>query len=395
MQGPKRKVRISSTQSLDYPILAVAPMVGQCDLPFRELTRRYRATLVYTEMLKAEALCEDERYRRDAGLDMDSGPLLVQVCTRSPEAFAGAAMVAKAAGAVGLDLNLGCPQSRAKDGGYGAYLAEEDWDLCEAIVRHGREAVGQDFAISVKLRIQRDGPHATVAFAKKLVAAGASLVALHARYRGRTDARRDGAAYLDVVKLLVDALDVPVLSNGNVRSANDVRENLRSTGAAGVLVAEEILRYPALFRDVLTISEPPTPHQRADLIREYLDLCHDLELRGLKRDDRSTKVKHGNLARAPSAPNDGPRYSNWWPNIECVRQHCRRMLDDSPLDPHRVSLKFIDVFQRNIFRKAVSVLQIDAYLRKRLNLRPRPLDGDPPEEDYEDDDDLGALFCHS
>lgn len=325
-------------------------MVGQCDLPFRELCRRHGSNLAYTEMLKAKDFVESERYRRDAlGHKVpDSGPLLVQFCSRNPSQFAEAARLAMELGAAGADLNLGCPQLRAKEGQYGAFLADEV-ELCGEIVRAARAAVQDWFAITVKIRL-RPTRDETVNFAQQLVQAGARLVTLHARPRGRLDARRDCAADLETVRLLVEALDVPVLSNGNVRDLNDVYGNLVYTKAAGCAVAEALLESPALFS--------PLPHNSLDILRQYLDLCTQLQ-HLIPLDDWSVWQKHGAITRATSRPADNMRYSNWWPNCECVRQHVKRML--LPLG-HR------DILQRNTFRKTTCVTQIETYLRGRLSL---------------------------
>ncbi|KAH8066881.1 tRNA dihydrouridine synthase [Aureococcus anophagefferens] len=242
-------VRITSALRLRYPIRCVAPMVGQCDGPFRSLCRRHGATLVYTEMLEAARFARGDAHARDAlggGVDAGDRPLVVQFCANEPAAFAAACARARALGADGADLNLGCPQLR-EEGRYGAWL-QEDWALCRAMVAAAAAAVPETFAVTVKLRVQYDAAGAaprTVAFARELVAAGARLVALHARTRGRVDARRDGAADL-AVRRLVAGLGVPVLSNGNVRSSADVAANLAATGAAGVMVAEQLLRDPSL-----------------------------------------------------------------------------------------------------------------------------------------------------
>ena len=94
------------------------------------------------------------------------------------------------------------------------------------------------------------------------------MIALHARVRGSPEQRRAGAADLTVVRALVDAgLGVPILSNGNVRSREDVALNLKATGADGVMVAEELLRDPSLFAPE-KISAPALVGRYLDLLRE-------------------------------------------------------------------------------------------------------------------------------
>lgn len=83
----------------------------------------------------------------------------------------------------------------------------------------------------------------TLELAKNLEALGVSHISLHARFPSAKK-RRHGAAKLEHVKELVDALIVPVLSNGNVRSFQDLSTNLEYTGASGLMVGEELMRNP-------------------------------------------------------------------------------------------------------------------------------------------------------
>jgi len=272
-------------------------------------------------MLVAADFAASARYRRDAfGDAIDEGPLIVQFAATNAEDFIAAAAAAKQLGAAAADLNLGCPQLRAKEGGYGAYLAD-DWDTCVDMIERAAMHFGDAFGITVKIRLQQTHV-ATVDFAVRLARAGARIVTLHARHRGRTNARRDGAAELECVRHVADALrplGVPVFSNGNVRCAQDAVSNLAETGAAGVMVAEELLRDPALFDAVrlLLSGDSPEPMRRADLVGAYLDACAACDQNGrLKREDSSSWGKHGVMTRGESRESGGARYSVWWPNIE-------------------------------------------------------------------------------
>ena len=101
---------------------------------------------------------------------------------------------------------------------------------------------GIDIPVLVKLRLCTPA-HSTVTLAKRLQSAGASAVALHARHASARR-RRQGPAQLEVVKMLVERLDVPVVSNGNVRAYEDISSNKEYTGAAGIMVGETLLGNP-------------------------------------------------------------------------------------------------------------------------------------------------------
>ena len=348
-------VEITPTLKLRRPIYCMAPMVGQSDRPFRLLCRRHGTTLCYSEMLMADEFAASAAYRLEAlGDRVRDHPLIVQFAANEPDAFARAAVAAHAMGASGCDLNIGCPQRRAREGFYGSWM-QEDWDLCCAIIAAARAACPRGFAITAKLRVQycergtRPSTERTVEFARRLVAAGASMIALHARVRGSPEQRRAGAADLTVVRALVDAgLGVPILSNGNVRSREDVALNLKATGADGVMVAEELLRDPSLFA--------PEKRSSPALIGEYLDLLRECDI---PREDGSVSGKDGAVTRARTEGVE--RYSVWWANIEVVRCHVKRMLESGGSSSK-------ETLQRNTFRKATSLADVDRYLRARLRL---------------------------
>ncbi|KAJ7167420.1 t-diRNAhydrouridine synthase [Mycena crocata] len=246
-----------------------APMVNQSDLPFRTLVQRYGATLVYTQMLKPDSLLNDQEYLefhlRD--LTMNAAcrerPVVVQLCGNNPETIVQAGKKLQNY-CNGIDLNLGCPQQAAFDGHFGAYLlGQKDWPVVEEIV----SAMSSSFTVPVaaKLRICQAALK-TLDLAQRLEACGVSWLTLHARTVAPRK-RRHGAADLSQVKRLKDNLNIPVVSNGNVRVWDDLEENLKTTGADGLMVAETLLGNPCLFA-----NKVPDP---VDISLEYLAICRE------------------------------------------------------------------------------------------------------------------------
>lgn len=255
-----------------------APMVNQSDAPFRMLTRRYGATLAYTQMLDPHKLTDDREYLefhlRDiqacngaisGSHDDDARPVVVQLCGNDPE------VIVKAARQVqmhcdGIDLNLGCPQEHAREGHFGGYLlGKKDWPLVQSIV----SAMSHSLLVptSTKIRLcPSSTPTATTAtFGRLLEHAGASWVTLHARHVS-AKRRRQGAADLDAVRAVKEALSIPVVSNGNVRTLEDVRANLEYTQADGAMVGETLLGNPTLFSG----GDVPDP---VHISLNYLSIC--------------------------------------------------------------------------------------------------------------------------
>ncbi|EPQ52285.1 FMN-linked oxidoreductase [Gloeophyllum trabeum ATCC 11539] len=260
----------------DLPDLSLiaAPMVNQSDLPFRLLTTKYGATLTYTQMLHPNRLLDDPEYLafhlRDLAISQQlQQPVVVQLCGNDPDVVVNGAK--KVVGECnGVDLNLGCPQSHAKDGHYGAYLlGQKDWPLVASIV----SSLSQSLTVPVSAKIRLCSPSSqTLQFAHLLEAAGASWITLHARHVS-VRRRRQGAAFLDEVAKLktgseaVPGVSIPVISNGNVRYWEDIPRNLEQTGADGVMVGETLLRNPCLFDKTGRIPDPIL------ISLEYIDLC--------------------------------------------------------------------------------------------------------------------------
>lgn len=163
----------------------------------------------------------------------------------------------------GIDLNLGCPQEHARSGHYGAYLlGQKDWPLVEQIgmiVFHDEVVISTQCSIvssmtkclsvpiSTKLRLCTPTSQTSL-LASRLAAQGASWITLHARHVSARR-RRAGAADLSVVKDLVErGLGIPVVSNGNVRTWEDIALNKEETGADGVMVGETLLANPWFVR---------------------------------------------------------------------------------------------------------------------------------------------------
>lgn len=169
------------------------------------------------------------------------------------------------AAALFLDLNLGCPQEHAREGHYGGYLlAKKDWPLVQTIVSAMSHLLQPPTSVKLRLCPSSSPPSSTVEFAALLEQAGASWVTLHARHVSARR-RRQGAADLDVVRTLKAALRIPVVSNGNVRTWEDVQRNKDETQADGIMVGESLLGNPCIFANVI-----PDP-VRVSL--EYLEIC--------------------------------------------------------------------------------------------------------------------------
>jgi len=143
-------------QQLPKPILALAPMCGVTDLPFRLLCKEHGADLVYTEMTMVQSLSRrNPAALRLAQVDASEQPVIIQLGGKEPEHFRKAAQIARELGASGIDINMGCPAKRVAGNGSGVSLLR-DHDLARQGQRWAQAPQGDPFAIDRVLRGQTD-----------------------------------------------------------------------------------------------------------------------------------------------------------------------------------------------------------------------------------------------
>jgi nifR3 family TIM-barrel protein len=257
------------------PAVALAPMAGITDLPFRRLVRRFGPVEVTSEMVASrEMLSGRPAARARAEIGAEAGAAAVQLAGRDPQLMAEAARIAEAHGAARIDLNMGCPAKRVTGGLSGAALMREP-DLALAIVAAVVGAVR--VPVTVKMRLGWDDASRNAAdLARRAEAAGVARIAVHARTRAQFYAgRADWAAVAEVVA----AVRVPVLVNGDISGMAEARAALAASGAAGVMIgraARGAPWLPAAIARGLAGGPPPAPPRGAALAALALELHEEL-----------------------------------------------------------------------------------------------------------------------
>lgn len=253
----------------------LAPMAGVTDKAMRLMCRRWHCGLVYTEMVSAKALTYDNKKSFELfDLTDEVEPVSVQLFGSEPDIMAEGAKLAVAHGAKLLDVNMGCPVPKVANHGEGSGLLrtpERAWEIIRAMTK------AVDVPVSVKIRIGWDqiDPHITD-FAKGLADAGAAFLAVHGRTRSQY---YSGEANWQVIGDIVQAVDIPVLANGDVVDVASARAILAQTGAAGVLIGRGALGAPWLFESLYAdwigapLPEAPSLSERAQIMLDHATLA--------------------------------------------------------------------------------------------------------------------------
>ncbi len=239
------------------PPLALAPMSGITDSSFRLLCREAGAALTYTGLISANALrYHSEKTRALLDFSASDHPVAAQLFGADPEIVAAAAVHAIASGADAIDINMGCsvPKVVRAQGGV-ALMA--DPGRAEAMVR-ATVAVAGSTPVGVKMRTGwRERGEDAVIFARRLEGSGAAFISLHPRWAGQGFR---GLADWAVIRLVKEAIAVPVIGNGDIHGAPDALRMVQETGCDGVMIGRAALGNPWVFAQVAAVlSDRPVP----------------------------------------------------------------------------------------------------------------------------------------
>lgn len=251
--------KYSFFNSIGSPKFIVAPMVDQSELPYRMLTRKYKAQLCYTPMFHSRFFAEDEKYRKEFFKPHpEDRPLAVQFCANDPEVLLRAARYVEN-DCDAVDINFGCPQGIARKGNYGSFLLEKT-ELIKSLV----SILAKNLKVPVICKMRcLPTEEATLNLAKEIEKAGCSMLVVHGRTRQHNKMDMKAANWY-MIKKIKDALQIPVIANGGIATYDDCIQCMQITGCDGVMSSEAILEYPALFDNTQIFDQ--------DLIAmEYLD----------------------------------------------------------------------------------------------------------------------------
>jgi len=227
-------------------------MAGVTDFAFRRVCRELGAAMTTTEMVSAKALVyKDEKTKSILYIPEDEHPSAVQIFGHEVSVMAEAAQMAlELSGADILDINMGCPVGKVIKSGDGSALMKTP-ELARDIIEAVCKAV--DKPVTVKFRKGWDGGNVNaVEFAKLCEQAGASAIAVHGRTRVQM---YSGRADWDIIRDVKRAVNIPVIANGDIFSAEDAAHILRYTGCELAMAGRGTFGNPWLFQQANALFE--------------------------------------------------------------------------------------------------------------------------------------------
>jgi len=227
--------------------LALAPMAGVTDLPFRLLCRRMGAGIAAGEMLTSDVrLWHTEKSRRRMDHSGEPEPRVVQIAGGDPEMMAEAARRNVDAGAQIIDINMGCPAKKVCNKAAGSALLKD-----EPLVRQILEAVVKAVDVPVTLKTRtgwnpdtRNGP----AVARMAESIGVQALAIHGRTRA---CMYQGDAEYDTIAAIKQSVSIPIFANGDIDSGVKAKLVLEQTGVDGLMIGRSAQGRPWIFREIL------------------------------------------------------------------------------------------------------------------------------------------------
>lgn len=266
---------------IESPII-LAPLAGYTNSVYRNLAGRFGASLVYSEMISDKGLLYDnERTLRMASVNDDLYPVSVQIFGHDIDEMVKAAkIIERDVKPSIIDINMGCPVRKVIKAQSGSYLMQDIDYACE-MVRRIKENISIPLTVKMRMGWDRNSINC-VEMAKRLEEAGCDAIAIHGRcksdmYQGKVD--------WDIIKKVKEAVKIPVIGNGDLKTGEDVVKFLEYTKCDGAMIGRASLGNPWIFEECRCALEgikyeKPKVSARIDVLKEHIEKL--VELKGEK-----------------------------------------------------------------------------------------------------------------
>ena len=240
--------------------VALAPMAGVTDLPFRQLCHTWGAGLVVSEMINANpSLRDTPKTRLRSTHDDEIEPRSVQIAGNDPQQMAAAAKYNVQLGAQIIDINMGCPAKKVCRKAAGSALLGDE-SLVKDILLAVVEAVAVPVTLKIRTGISKDKRNGC-SIARIAEDSGIQALAVHGRTR---DCAFSGEAEYDSIASIVSAVDIPVYANGDIDSPAKAAAVLAHSGAAGVMVGRAAQGQPWICGQIASYLDTGVAHAAPD-----------------------------------------------------------------------------------------------------------------------------------
>ncbi len=259
--------------TLDNNII-LAPMAGVTDKAFRNITKPFGVGLMYTEMVSGKGLMyNNKKTERLLSVNQDEGIVAAQLFGHDPDILAETALKTQESGIPIIDINMGCPAPKIVNNGDGSALMK-DPVLAGKVISAVKSKLSVPLTVKFRMGWDEDSVNA-VEFAKIAEKSGADAITIHGRTRKQF---YSGKADLDIIKAVKEAVEIPVIGNGDITDGKTAKHMLDYTECDGIMIGRGAQGNPWIFREVShylktgEILPPPTITERLDKMREHLNL---------------------------------------------------------------------------------------------------------------------------
>ncbi len=265
------------------PPLALAPMAGITDLPFRRICRRFGIGLTVTEMIASRAVGKGrERTERMAELDKDESPVSIQVAGADPKFVVDAALWAVDHGADFVDINMGCPVKKVVKQVAGSAMLRDE-PLVARVIDAVVKAV--DIPVTLKIRTGWDEKSKNVENIARIAENhGIQMLTVHGRTRAQMF---NGVANWEDIGRAKSVVSIPVIGNGDIVDGASALEMIRQSNCDGVMVGRAVQGNPWVLAEVhaaiMGLPKPaaPTAEEVWQVVEEHM--LHLAEHHGVRR----------------------------------------------------------------------------------------------------------------